>query len=88
MDEGALGGRPTVIRGSVPARPHVRSIEEGRRVVREALSLLESIPPRMAEQLRDEIWRSAKWRADINLALVLDALALDERPRPKLTLVQ
>jgi len=71
----------------IPAHPRMRSIEDGRRVARQALGLLECIPPWMAQELTTEFFRAAKWRAEINLALVLDAIARDERPKSHLSVV-
>ncbi len=88
MKRGADKGRMTVIRGSAPGRPRIRYIEDARRIAREALNLLLSIPPHMAKELTEEIFDVARWRAECNLALVLDAISRDERPRPGLHIVR
>lgn len=88
MARDALGKPAAISHGSMPVRPRIRSIEDGRRLVHQALSLLESIPPWMAAELTTEVFRVAKWRAEVNMALVLDAIARDERPRPSLKVVR
>jgi hypothetical protein len=88
MKDRIPGWRPAVLRGRLPGRPSAKTMEEARRFAREALSVLESIPRPMAEKLTLEFMRNARWRAELNLGLVLDAIARDERPRPGLRVVR
>jgi hypothetical protein len=42
----------------------------------------------MAAELTTEFFRAARWRGETNLALVLDAIAKGEHPRPNLKVMQ